>query len=95
MFDHDFQANFEQVFFNHLYNYDFAITRGLMAWVPRGSQPGDVLCFFNGVGVPFLLCPAGVHNSGQQYFTRDAYVRGLMHEEAKELNVAAMWFKII
>ncbi|KAF4632259.1 hypothetical protein G7Y89_g5868 [Cudoniella acicularis] len=96
VYDHDFQATFKQLFFSHWYNYDFAITRqGLIAWVPQGSLPGDILCFFNGVDVPFSLRPAGLKGSGQHYLVGDAYIHGLMRGEAKELNTEAIWFKII
>jgi hypothetical protein len=97
IYDQDFGLTFEQLFFSHWYNYDFAITRrGLMAWVPQGSLPGDVLCFFNGVDVPFSLRPAESQgSSGQHYLIGDAYIHGLMHGEAKEPNVEAEWLNIV
>jgi hypothetical protein len=88
--------NFEKHPFNHWPNYDFAITRGgLMAWVPQGSRPGDVLCFFNGLDVPFSLRPTEVQESGQFYLIGDSYIHGLMRGEAKGLDVEDRWFKIV
>jgi hypothetical protein len=94
LYDHDFGTTFEKLFFSHWYNYDFAITRrGRMAWVPQGSLPGDVLCFFNGMDVPFSLRP--VEGTGQHYLIGDAYIHGLMHVKAEELNVEVTPVKII
>jgi hypothetical protein len=76
----------------HWLGYDFALSRrGYMAWVPPGSREGDILCFFSGCRVPFLVRPED--DNGTFILIGDAYVQGWMHGEA--LSPEKRWIKLI
>jgi hypothetical protein len=53
--------------------------KGHLAWVPSNSKPGDIICIFSGVKIPFVLRAV----SGESFeVIGDAYVQGMMHGEA-------------
>jgi hypothetical protein len=88
-------SNFEKLFNNHWGNYDFAITKNRrMAWLPQGSRPGDVLCFFRGLDLPMVLRPT---DEARERFLLigDGYIQGLMHGKAKGLGRSEKWLRIV
>jgi hypothetical protein len=88
-------SNFENLFNNHWYCYDFAITKNRrVAWLPQGSRPGDVLCFFRGLDLPMVLRPTD--EARERFFLiGDGYIQGLMHGEAKGLGRSEKWLRIV
>jgi hypothetical protein len=88
-------SNFEKLFFNHRYSYDLAITKtGYIAWVPQGTQPNDVLCFFRGLDVPMVLRPTNRVRERFQLMG-EGYIQGYMHGEAMALGREKIWFCIV
>ncbi|KAJ3455886.1 hypothetical protein MRS44_017368 [Fusarium solani] len=74
-------------------SYTFAVTKGgYMGLVPPGSAEGDIICQFEGCGVPFVLRPQGEECDGTFALWGDAYVQGFMHGETSSLR--RRWFRI-
>ncbi|KAJ4130531.1 hypothetical protein NW754_009582 [Fusarium falciforme] len=74
-------------------SYTFAVTKGgYMGLVPPGSAEGDIICQFEGCGIPFVLRPQGEECDGSFALWGDAYVQGFMHGETSSLR--KRWFRI-
>jgi hypothetical protein len=68
----------------HLFN----TTQGRFGFTSRGVRPGDLVAVLNGSQTPHVIRKVDDRNGEKRYmFVGDAYVDGLMYDEARQLDI--------
>jgi hypothetical protein len=70
------------------FSWTFDITyTGHTGWFPKGGEPGDVVCMFEGSNVPHLLRRPG---SSHYKVLGKCYIHGIMYGKAMTMDQYAM-----